>query len=177
MHKINPFIILMLSLTMSGCWWWHGPHHGGGSGGTGGAGGTGGSSGSGGSVLVCGPDDQFLLVTEEISGDCGPIDDDIVTPSSEGWFDPSFNQPCVVEDCHIVCDRSFDSATFDVEQTLDLMLGDETFDSPMTISQVDTGANPYSCESDYLIDVTRVSGSLRVIKGAERFSVMNPEAP
>jgi hypothetical protein len=102
------------------------------------------------------------------------MDDSVVTPSDSEWTSELYDNPCVVDGCHITCDRAYDSATFDVTQTLDLMLGDETFDNPMTISQVDTGSAPYSCESDYLVDVTRVTGSLRVIRSG--MSVSNPAA-
>jgi hypothetical protein len=173
----NTIALLALTSTLPGCWWgWGGwpPHGSGGAGGTGGAGGSSGTAGSGGSPEVCAPDDEFLLVTREISGDCGQIYDEVVTPSSEGWFNPAFDQPCVVDGCRITCSRSHTSPTFEVTQELDLLLGDATFDNPMTIYQLDTSDHPYECESDYLIDVTRVTGgaSLRVI--ADGRTVSNP---
>jgi hypothetical protein len=146
-------------LSVSGCWGWPWPPGGGGSGGAGGTGGTSGTGGTGGAE-TCAPTDQFLLVTEEVSGDCGEIYEEVVTPSDEGWFNPAFDAPCVVDGCQITCDRSHDSATFDVTQELDLLLGDATFDNPMTITQVDTSDHPYECASDYLIDVTRVEESM-----------------
>jgi hypothetical protein len=141
----------LLSL-LPGCWWWGGPpHHG--SGGTGGGAGTSGSGGAAGEV--CAPDDEFLLVTDEVpGGTCGPIFEEIATPSSEGWFNPYFDRPCVVDGCHITCDRTYepDASTY-VHQELDLLLGTETNDNPMTIVQREPGID---CESDYLVDVTRV---------------------
>lgn len=155
---------IVLATQLAGCWPWHWPpHHGGsggsgggsGSGGSGATGGGGGSSGSG----TCGPTDQFLLVTRLISGDCGPIYDEVVTPSDDGWTNPSFDNPCVVDGCHITCSRSFTSPTYDVTQELDLMLGDATVDNPMSIYEHNSGDGPYECESDYMVDVTRVPAS------------------
>jgi hypothetical protein len=184
MNRLNRWLTMLTLLSVTGCWWWHPHHPGGGSGGSGGAGGSAGSGGSGGSGAQCSTTDQFLLVTEEISGDCGAIDDEVVTTGDPGWTDPNFDQPCVISGCSITCDRTYDTATFDVEQTLDLELGDATFDNPMEICQTDTGPNPYQCCSDYLIDVTRVNSSQRRlpamssgVPARRRMSVLSPQHP
>jgi hypothetical protein len=169
---------LVAALCLSGCWPWQWPPYGGGSGGAGGTGGgagTGATSGSGGSAggpEVCGPNDQFLLVTRLVSGDCGPIYDEVVSPSDEGWTNPAFDNPCVVDGCHITCSRAYTSPEFDVTQELDLWLGDATFDNPMSIYEHDMSAHPYECASDYLIDVTRVppGSSLRIVGGSRGVS-------
>lgn len=149
----NAIALLVLTFTVSGCWWWpHWPPHGsGGAGGAGGtsAGGSSGSSGTGGSV-VCQDGDTFEVTCVQVpGGDCGEWDEPLALTLPIPPDDYCVPAEWPVADCVLDVDRVCGPTEQYAAQTITAELW-EGGTGTMSLTIVDTLNHGVDCTSDYM---------------------------